>query len=381
MLFNTTPTNLPGQSPGKKNHGRITLSIKEIEQLLGEEGQSLLAHECRTIPKESLHLPGPDFVERVLINSDRPIAVLRNLQSMLDHGRLGGTGYVSILPVDQGVEHSAGASFAPNPLYFDPENIVKLAIEGGCNAVASTLGVLGACARRYAHRIPFIVKLNHNEFLSYPNSFDQILFASVDQAFDMGAAAVGATIYFGSEESKRQIQEVTEAFQHAHELGMFTVLWCYLRNPAFKTKEKDYHVSADLTGQANHLGVTIEADIIKQKLPENNGGYNALASKENPYGKTNKRIYTDLSTDHPIDLTRYQLANCYMGRAGLINSGGASAGESDLAEAMKTAIINKRAGGMGLISGRKAFQRPMPDGVKILNSIQDVYLAPEITVA
>lgn len=357
------------------------MSIKEIEQLLGEEGQSLLAHECRTIPKESLHLPGPDYIERVLINSDRPIAVLRNLQSMLDHGRLGGTGYVSILPVDQGVEHSAGASFAPNPLYFDPENIVRLAIEGGCNAVASTLGVLGACARRYAHRIPFIVKLNHNEFLSYPNSFDQILFANVDQAFDMGAAAVGATIYFGSEESKRQIQEVTEAFQHAHELGMFTVLWCYLRNPAFKTREKDYHVSADLTGQANHLGVTIQADIIKQKLPENNGGYNALASKENPYGKTNKRIYTDLSTDHPIDLTRYQLANCYMGRAGLINSGGASAGESDLAEAMKTAIINKRAGGMGLISGRKAFQRPMPDGIKILNSIQDVYLAPEITVA
>jgi len=309
------------------------------------------------------------------------MTVLRNLQTVFDHGRLGGTGYVSILPVDQGVEHSAGASFAPNPMYFDPENIVKLAIEGGCNAVASTLGVLGACARKYAHRIPFIMKLNHNEFLSFPNSFDQIMFANVDQAFDMGAAGVGATIYFGSEESKRQIQEVTAAFQYAHELGLFTVLWCYLRNEAFKTKEKDFHLSADLTGQANHLGVTIEADIIKQKLPENNGGYNALASKENPYGKTNKRVYTELSTDHPIDLTRYQLINCYMGRSGLINSGGASAGESDLVEATKTAIINKRAGGMGLISGRKAFQRPMADGVKILNSIQDVYRAPEITVA
>ncbi|MEP7273849.1 MAG: class I fructose-bisphosphate aldolase [Acidobacteriota bacterium] len=357
------------------------MSIREIEQLLGDEGLALLAHECRTIPKEQLHLPGPDFIERVLVDSDRPNAVLRNLQSVFDHGRLGGTGYVSILPVDQGIEHSAGASFAPNPMYFDPANIVKLAIEGGCNAVASTLGVLGSCARKYAHRIPFIVKLNHNEFLSYPNSFDQIFFANVDQAFEMGAAGVGATIYFGSEESKRQIQEVTAAFHHAHELGLFTVLWCYLRNPAFKTKEKDFHVSADLTGQANHLGVTIEADIIKQKLPENNGGYNALASKENPYGKTNKRIYTELSSDHPIDLTRYQLANCYMGRAGLINSGGASAGESDLAEAIKTAIINKRAGGTGLISGRKAFQRPMADGVKILNSIQDVYLATEITVA
>ena len=357
------------------------MSIREIEQLLGDEGQALLSHACHTIPKESLHLPGPDFVERVLAHSDRPMTVLRNLQTVFDHGRLGGTGYVSILPVDQGVEHSAGASFAPNPMYFDPENIVKLAIEGGCNAVASTLGVLGACARRYAHRIPFIMKLNHNEFLSYPNSFDQIIFASVDQAFDMGAAGVGATIYFGSEESKRQIQEVTSAFQYAHELGLFTVLWCYLRNPAFKTKEKDFHLAADLTGQANHLGVTIEADIIKQKLPENNGGYNALASKENPYGKTNKRVYTELSTDHPIDLTRYQLINCYMGRAGLINSGGASAGESDLVEATKTAIINKRAGGMGLISGRKAFQRPMADGVKILNSIQDVYRAPEITIA
>jgi class I fructose-bisphosphate aldolase len=357
------------------------VSIREIEQLLGDEGQALLSHVCHTIPKESLHLPGPDFIDRVLAHSDRPMTVLRNLQTVFDHGRLGGTGYVSILPVDQGVEHSAGASFAPNPMYFDPENIVKLAIEGGCNAVASTLGVLGACARKYAHRIPFIMKLNHNEFLSFPNSFDQIMFANVDQAFDMGAAGVGATIYFGSEESKRQIQEVTAAFQYAHELGLFTVLWCYLRNEAFKTKEKDFHLSADLTGQANHLGATIEADIIKQKLPENNGGYNALASKENPYGKTNKRVYTELSTDHPIDLTRYQLINCYMGRSGLINSGGASAGESDLVEATKTAIINKRAGGMGLISGRKAFQRPMADGVKILNSIQDVYRAPEITVA
>ncbi len=357
------------------------MNIREIEQLIGEDGQSLLSHQCRTIPRELLHLPGPDFIERVLLLNDRPIGVLRNFQSLFDHGRLGGTGYVSILPVDQGIEHSAGASFAPNPAYFDPENLVRLAIEGSCNGVASTLGVLGACARKYAHRIPFIVKLNHNEFLSYPNSFDQIFFADVNQAFEMGAAGVGATIYFGSEESKRQIQEVTAAFQQAHELGLFTVLWCYLRNPAFKTKEKDFHVSADLTGQANHLGVTIEADIIKQKLPENNGGYNALATKENLYGKTNKRVYTELTSDHPIDLTRYQLANCYMGRAGLINSGGASAGESDLVEATKTAIINKRAGGMGLISGRKAFQRPMDEGIRILNSIQDVYLAREITIA
>ena len=358
-----------------------TVRIKKIEQLLGEEGVPLLSHVCRTIPKEQLHLPSPDFVDRVLSDSDRPTTVLRNLQSLFAHGRLAGTGYVSILPVDQGVEHSAGASFAPNPIYFDPGNIVKLAIEGGCNAVASTLGVLGSCSRKYAHRIPFIAKLNHNEFLSYPNSFDQILFASVDQAFDMGAVGVGATIYFGSEESKRQIQEVSAAFQHAHELGLFTVLWCYLRNPGFKIGNKDYHVSADLTGQANHLGVTIEADIIKQKLPENNGGYNALASKENPYGKTDKRIYSDLTSDHPIDLTRYQVANCFMGRAGLINSGGASSGAGDLAEAARTAIINKRAGGTGLISGRKAFQRPMTEGVEILNAIQDVYLAPEITVA
>jgi class I fructose-bisphosphate aldolase len=356
------------------------MNTKEIEKLLGEEGQALLKHECKTISKEYLHLPGPDFVDRVWVNSDRPANVLRNLQLLFNTGRLAGTGYVSILPVDQGIEHSAGASFAKNPIYFDPENIVKLAIEGGCNAVASTLGVLGSCARKYAFKIPFIVKINHNEFLSYPNSFDQILFASVDQAFDMGAAGIGATIYFGSEESKRQLQEVTEAFQHAHELGMFTVLWCYLRNNAFK-KDKDYHVSADLTGQANHLGVTIEADIIKQKLPLNNGGYKALASKENPYGKTDERIYTELTSDNPIDLTRYQVANCYLGRAGLINSGGESKGQGDLAEAVMTAIVNKRAGGMGLISGRKAFQRPMADGVKILNAIQDVYLAKDISVA
>jgi len=357
------------------------MGLREIEQLLGEGAQPLLTHQCQTIPKESLHLPGPDFIDRVWVGSDRSPVVLRNLQTLFDHGRLGGTGYVSILPVDQGIEHSAGASFAPNPAYFDPENIVKLAVEGGCNAVASTLGVLGACSRKYAHKIPFILKINHNEFLSYPNSFDQILFASVDQAFDMGAVGVGATIYFGSEESKRQLQEITTAFQRAHELGLFTVLWCYMRNAAFKTKEKDYHVAADLTGQANHLGVTIEADIIKQKLPENNGGYKVLSSKENPYGKIDEKVYTKLTTDHPIDLTRYQVANCYMGRAGLINSGGASSGASDLAEATKTAIINKRAGGTGLISGRKAFQRPMNEGVKILNAIQDVYLAKEITIA
>jgi len=315
-------------------------------------------------------------VSRIHQASDRPVRVLASLQSLFDHGRLGGTGYVSILPVDQGVEHSAGASFAPNPAYFDPEYIVKLAIEGGCNGVASTLGVLGMVSRRYAHRIPFILKLNHNEFLSYPNSYDQIRFASVKQAFDMGAMGVGATIYFGSEESKRQLQEVTEMFQHAHELGMFTVLWCYMRNAAFKTKEADYHLAADLTGQANHLGVTIQADIIKQKLPECNGGFTALN-----FGKTHKKVYSDLSSDHPIDLTRYQLANCFMGRAGLINSGGASAGASDLAEAVKTAVINKRAGGMGLISGRKAFQRPMTEGVGLLNAIQDVYLEAAITVA
>jgi class I fructose-bisphosphate aldolase len=347
-----------------------------IEEILGNDAASLLQHQCKTISRDLLHLPGPDYVERSYGASDRPTRVLGSLQSMLGHGRLAGTGYVSILPVDQGIEHSAGASFAPNPMYFDPENIVKLAIEGGCNAVASTLGVLGSTARRYAHKIPFLVKLNHNEFISYPNAFDQIKFGGVRQAFEMGAQAVGATIYFGSEESKRQIVEVSEWFHQAHELGMCTVLWCYLRNPAFKTKEQDYHLAADLTGQANHLGVTIEADIIKQKLPENNGGYNAVN-----FGKTHKKVYSELSSDHPIDLTRYQVANCYMGRAGLINSGGASSGESDLKEAVKTAVINKRAGGMGLISGRKAFQRPMREGVQLLNAIQDVYLSKDVTVA
>jgi class I fructose-bisphosphate aldolase len=349
--------------------------LASIESILGDDA-SLLEHQCKTIPRESLHLPGPDFVERVLTPSARSPRVLGSLQALFDHGRLRGTGYVSILPVDQGIEHSAGASFAPNTAYFDPENIVKLAIEGGCNAVASTLGVLSAVARRYAHRIPFILKFNHNEFISYPNTYDQIRFASVRQAFDMGAQGVGATIYFGSEESKRQLQEVTDVFQEAHSLGMFTVLWCYLRNPAFKTKETDYHLAADLTGQANHLGVTIEADIIKQKLPETNGGYTALN-----FGKTHKNVYSQLSSNNPIDLTRYQLANCYMGRSGLINSGGAAAGESDLKEAVKTAVINKRAGGMGLISGRKAFQRPLKEGVGLLNAIQDVYLAKEVTVA
>jgi class I fructose-bisphosphate aldolase len=351
----------------------------DILALLGKDAEALLRHVCKTIPRESLHLPGPDFVDRVLSSTDRSPSVMRAMQQMFDHGRLAGTGYLSILPVDQGIEHSAGASFAKNPAYFDPENIVKLAIEGGCNAVASTLGVLGACARKYAHKIPFLLKFNHNEFLTYPNKYDQIFFASIRQARDMGAVAVGATIYFGSPESGRQLVEVSEAFQAAHELGMATVLWCYLRNPAFKS-DKDYHVSADLTGQANHLGVTIEADIIKQKLPENNGGYNALNTKENPYGKTDKRIYSELTTEHPIDLCRYQVANCYLGRAGLINSGGAS-GENDLVEAVRTAVINKRAGGMGLISGRKAFQRPMKDGVAILNAIQDVYLSRDVTIA
>jgi len=349
--------------------------LSEIEAILGSDAP-LLQHQCKTIPKEALLLPGPDFVDRATAGSDRPTRVMTSLQALINHGRLAGTGYVSILPVDQGIEHSAGASFAPNPAYFDPENIVKLAIEGGCNAVASTLGVLGAVARKYAHRIPFLLKFNHNEFLSYPNSFDQIRFANIRQAFEMGAMGVGATIYFGSEESKRQLQEVTEMFHQAHELGMFTVLWCYLRNPAFKTKEADYHLSADLTGQANHLGVTIEADIIKQKLPANNGGFTALN-----FGKTHKKVYSDLTTDNPIDLTRYQVANCYMGRAGLINSGGESKGESDLKEAVTTAVINKRAGGMGLISGRKAFQRPLAEGVRLLNAIQDVYLSKDITIA
>ena len=355
--------------------------MTDIAGLLGERADDLLTYACKGIPKESLVLPGPDFVDRVVAQTDRSPRVLVNLQSLFDHGRLGGTGYVSILPVDQGIEHSAAASFAPNPVYFDPKNIVELAIEGGCNAVASTLGVLGAVSRRYAHRIPFIVKLNHNELLTYPNKFDQVPFASVEQAADLGAAGVGATIYFGSDESTRQLQEVGAAFARAHELGLFTVLWCYLRNSAFKKDGVDYAVSADLTGQANHLGVTIEADIIKQKLPENNGGYLALNTGESAYGKTDKRIYSELTSDHPIDLCRYQVANCYMGRAGLINSGGASSGASDMAEAVTTAVINKRAGGMGLISGRKAFQRPMKEGVEILNAIQDVYLDKSITIA
>ena len=358
-----------------------TGSLKAIEDLLGNDARPLLEHRCQGILKETLHLPGPDFVDRVFMATDRPVSVLRSLQQMFSHGRLAGTGYLSILPVDQGIEHSAGASFAKNTLYFDPENIVKLAIEGGCNAVASTLGGLGMVARKYAHRIPFLLKLNHNEFLTYPNRYDQIMFARAKQALDMGAVAVGATVYFGSPESTRQIQEVSVAFQQAHELGMATVLWCYLRNPAFKTAEKDFHVSADLTGQANHLGVTIEADIIKQKLPENNGGYLALSTKESPYGKIDKSVYDKLASDNPIDWTRYQVANCYMGRAGLINSGGASSGESDFKEAVKTAVINKRAGGTGLISGRKAFQRPMAEGVRLLNAVQDVYLNKEITIA
>ncbi len=356
------------------------MNIQDIQKLLGADAESLLSHKPK-IAKERLHVPGPDFVDRVWLNSDRSPNVLRNMQTLFNTGRLGGSGYVSILPVDQGIEHSAGASFAPNPDYFDPENIVKLGIEGGCNGVASTLGVLGAVSRKYAHKIPFILKINHNEFLSYPNSFDQILFASVKQAFDMGAVGVGATVYFGSPESKRQIVEISHCFQQAHELGMFTILWCYLRNNAFKTKEKDYHVSADLSGQANHLGVTIAADIIKQKLPMNNGGYKAIASKENPYGKTSDKVYTELCSDHPIDLTRYQVANCYMGRAGLINSGGESKGAGDLAEAVHTAVVNKRAGGMGLISGRKAFQKPLKEGAALLHAIQDVYLSKDVTVA
>ncbi len=354
---------------------------EKIVSLLGDEAQALLQHECKTITKDQIHLPGADWVDRTWALSDRPTTVLRSLQALYGTGRLANTGYMSILPVDQGIEHSSGASFAKNPIYFDGENIVKLAIEGGCNAVASTYGVLGSVARKYAHHIPFIVKINHNEFLSYPNKFDQIMFGTIKEARDMGAVAVGATIYFGSPESTRQIIEVAQAFAMAHEMGMATILWCYLRNPAFKTGGVDYHVSADLTGQANHLGVTIEADIIKQKLPENNGGYKAISSKENPYGKTDERIYTQLTSQHPIDLVRYQVANCYMGRASLINSGGASSGESDLAEAVRTAVINKRGGGAGLISGRKAFQRPMKEGAALLNAIQDVYLSKEITIA
>ncbi|MFG0336008.1 MAG: class I fructose-bisphosphate aldolase [Maioricimonas sp. JB049] len=346
-----------------------------IEDLLGAEAPSLLEHECRTIDRSRLSLPGPEFIDAVVTQSDRNARVLRNLGSIFQHGRLAGTGYVSILPVDQGIEHSAGASFAPNPDYFDPENIVRLAIEGGCNAVASTFGVLGQVARKYAHKIPFLVKVNHNELLTYPNHYDQILFGQVDQAFDMGAVAVGATIYFGSQESDRQITEVAECFARAHELGMACVLWCYLRNSAFKNGT-DYHVSADLTGQANHLGVTLQADIIKQKLAENNGGYNAIN-----FGRTSPLVYDELTSDHPIDLCRYQVACCYMGRVGLINSGGASAGADDLGQAVRTAIINKRAGGTGLISGRKAFQRPMSEGVQLLNRIQDVYLDENVTIA
>ena len=349
----------------------------KIQELLGDQAANLLGHKCKTIPKEQLHLPGPDYIDRVFLQTDRKPAVLRSLGAMFNHGRLAGTGYLSILPVDQGIEHSAGASFAPNPIFFDPENIVKLAIEGGCNAVASTLGALGAVARKYAHKIPFLVKLNHNEFLTYPNKYDQILFGSVKQAFDMGAAAVGATIYFGSNESGRQLQEVSQMFAAAHEMGLVCVLWCYLRNSAFKTPEKDFHLAADLTSQANHLGVTIQADIIKQKLPETNEGYNALK-----FGKTHKDVYGKLTpANHPIELCRYQVAGCFMGRSPLINSGGESKGESDLADAVRTAVINKRAGGMGLISGRKAFQRPMNEGVRLLNAIQDVYLDESVTIA
>lgn len=355
-------------------------NIETINRYLGGESDYLLGHTCEKIRKESLYLPGSDFVDRTFVDSDRPIRVLRNLKSIFNHGRLAGTGYLSILPVDQGIEHSAAASFTPNPMYFDPENIIKLAIKGGCNAVASTLGILGAVSRKYAHKIPFIVKINHNELLSYPNNFDQIMFAGVEQAWEMGAAAIGCTIYFGSEESNRQIQEVSQAFKYAHELGMVTILWCYLRNAAFKVDGNDYHASADLTGQANHLGVTIEADMIKQKLPTINGGYVALNRDGVKYGKMDERAYTELTSDHPIDLTRYQIANCYMGRIGLINSGGPS-GENDFAQAVRTAVINKRAGGTGLISGRKAFQRPFDEGVKLLNAIQDVYLCKEITIA
>ncbi|MBL8069100.1 MAG: class I fructose-bisphosphate aldolase [Armatimonadetes bacterium] len=354
-------------------------SLSEIEAILGAHAEPLLGHTSKTIDKSMLHLPGPDFVDRIYAQSDRNNKVLGSLQKMFSHGRLGGTGYVSILPVDQGIEHSAGASFAKNPVCFDPAGIVELAVEGGCNMVCSTLGVLGMVSRKYAHRIPFMVKLNHNELLSYPNRADQVMFAQVEQAWDMGAISVGATIYFGSEESTRQLVEVSQAFEHAHSLGMSTVLWCYLRNDAFK-KDKDYHLSADLTGQANHLGVTIQADIIKQKLPECNGGYKALGTGGSSYGKLDERMYTELATDHPIDLTRYQLINCYMGRCGLINSGGAS-GDNDLQDAITTAVINKRAGGSGLISGRKAFQRPLKEGIEILNAIQDVYLCDGVTIA
>ncbi|MDQ3754991.1 MAG: class I fructose-bisphosphate aldolase [Acidobacteriota bacterium] len=352
-----------------------------LEELLGGDAGALLAYTSQTISKDQLQLPGPDFVDRVWAASDRSPRVLRSLQALFDAGRLGGSGYLSILPVDQGIEHSAGSSFAPNPMYFDPDNIVRLAVEGGCNAVASTFGVLGVVARRYAHKIPFVVKINHNELLTYPNKFDQVLFGTVEQAHDMGAVAIGATIYFGSDESTRQLTEIAEAFAYAHELGMATILWCYLRNPKFKTSSADMHTAADLTGQANHLGVTIQADIIKQKLPTLNGGYNALNMEGSAYGKTSQKIYDELTTDNPIDLVRYQVANCFMGRCGLINSGGESKGASDMQEAVRTAVINKRGGGMGLISGRKAFQRPMNEGIALLNAIQNVYLSNDITVA
>ena len=347
-----------------------------VEEILGSEAEGLLSHRCQTVPADQLHLPGPDFVERIWSLSDRPTRVLRSLETLLNHGRLAGTGYLSILPVDQGIEHSAGASFAPNPAYFDGENIVKLAIEGDCNAVASTFGVLGSVARRYAHKIPFICKINHNQLLTYPTEYDQIAFGTVHEAWQLGAVAVGATIYFGSEQSSRQIVEIARGFHEAHELGLATVLWCYLRNPAFTVDGVNYELAADLTAQANHLGVSIEADIIKQKMPENNGGFNAVK-----FGKTSKLVYDKLTTNHPIDLTRYQVVNCYMGRAGLINSGGASSGEADLKDAVRTAVINKRAGGMGLISGRKAFQRPMQEGVDLLHAIQDVYLDKRVTIA
>jgi class I fructose-bisphosphate aldolase len=356
------------------------MSIDRINQLLGSNADSLLGHTCTTIPSDRLHLPGPDFVDRIFAPTDRNIQTLTSLQRIFDHGRLGGTGYVSILPVDQGIEHAGGASFAKNPDYFDPENIVELAIEGGCNAVATTYGALGSVARKYAHKIPFILKINHNELLTMPNTFDQIMFAAVEQAWEMGCAGIGATIYFGSEESSRQIQEVSAAFAHAHELGMATILWCYLRSPGFKADGKDYHSAADLTGQANHIGATIEADIVKQKLPTTNYGYKALNAGDSSYGKLDERIYTDLASDHPIDLTRYQVANGYMGRIGLINSGGASGG-NDMQQAIETAVINKRAGGMGLISGRKAFQKPRAEGVELLQAIQDVYLCDDVTIA
>lgn len=358
----------------------MSKSIDKILELLGKDAKSLLEHKCEAIPKDCIYAPGPDFIKRVFVDSDRSPSVLRNLQTIYNHGRLAGTGYLSILPVDQGIEHSGGASFAPNPIYFDPDKIIELAYEGGCNAVASTLGVLGAVSRKWAYRIPFIVKINHNELLSFPNSHDQILFSSVNQAFDLGALAIGATIYFGSEESNRQIEEISEAFAYAHELGLVTILWCYLRNEDFKIKGVDYHSAADLTGQANHLGVTIQADIVKQKLPDARRGYPAVNKEFGSFGKYSEKMYTDMMTDHPIDLVRYQVANCYMGRVGLINSGGSS-GNNDLEIAAKTAVLNKRGGGMGLISGRKTFQRPMKEGVEIFNAIQDVFLAEEVTVA